>query len=98
MQTPSRFEQVQKTLPEPLRSALLKDNTYELSAAWKFFARLEPKTSALVYAPGYSALPTSLARHFARVEVIGPDAEEQALLADVAAAKALSNLAFLRSP
>ena len=98
MQTPSRFEQVQKTLPEPLRSALLKDTTYELTSAWKFFARLEAKTSALVYAPGYCALPTSLARHFAHVDVIGPAAEEQALLADVAAAKALSNLAFLRSP
>lgn len=98
MQTSSRFEHVHKTLPEPLRSALLKDTTYELTSAWKFFARLEPKTAALVYAPGYSALPASLARHFAHVDVIGPAAEEQALLADVASAKALANLAFLRSP
>jgi hypothetical protein len=98
MQTTSRFDHVHKILPEPLRSSLLKDTAYELTSAWKFFARMEPGSSALVYAPGYSALPAGLARHCAHVDVIGPLAEEQALLAEVAAAKALSNLAFLRSP
>ncbi|MEK7727612.1 MAG: hypothetical protein AAB354_04320, partial [candidate division KSB1 bacterium] len=98
MQTLPRFDHVHKSLPEPLRSFLLKDTIYELTSAWKFFARLEPKSSALVYAPGYSALPTSLARHFTHVDVLGPVAAEQALLAEVASAKAFSNLAFLRSP
>ncbi len=98
MPSAPRFDHVHKTLPEPLRSLLLKDTAYELTAAWKFFARLEPKSSALFYLPGYSALPTGFARHCARVDVLGPRAEEQALLAEVALNKALPNLAFLRSP
>jgi len=87
-----RFAQLHRSLSEPLRSLLLKDTTFELTGAWKFFARLEPSQTLLLYMPGYSALALSLARHVARVDVIGPNAEEEALLAEIAAAKALTSL------
>jgi len=97
MKSTPRFDHLHKSLPEPLRTLLLKDTVMELTAAWKFFARLDSARPALLYMSGYSACALSLARHFSRVDVIGPNAEEQALLAEVAAAKNISNLGFLRS-
>lgn len=98
MSSAPRFDHVHKILPEPLRSFLLKDTAYELTSAWKFFTRLEPNATALFYLSGYSALPASFARHCSRVDVLGLRADEQALLAEVAQAKQISSLAFLRSP
>lgn len=97
MKSSARFDDLYKSLPEPLRTALLKDTVLELTAAWKFFARLEAGSAALFFMSGYSACALSFARHFARIEVIGVNAEEEALLAEVAAAKNVSNFSFLRS-
>jgi hypothetical protein len=92
-----RFEHTCNALPRDLASLLRKDTVSELVGAWKFHARLGPGGRMLVFQPGYSALALSLARHVAGVDVIGPTPVEQALIAEVAQAKGVSNLRLLDS-
>ena len=91
------LDHLQKMLPEPVRSRLLKDAVYELTGAWKFFTRLEAGRPALLFVPAFSALPLSFARHVARLDVLGPTKEEMKLMAELAASKSISNLRLLAS-
>lgn len=92
-----RFDHLRQHLPEPGRTLLLKEAVFELAGAWKFMTRLPADGAVFFYLPGFSALPVSFARHVARVDVFGLAQEERELLAEIAAAKALSNIRCLQS-
>ncbi len=92
-----RFDRMRQVLPEPWRTLLLKDTIFELTGAWKFFTHLSATQAVLFYLPGFSAMPLAFARHVARVDLFGLAPEEQELIAEMAAAKALANLRCLHS-
>lgn len=92
-----RFDRLRQTLPEGWRTLLLKDTIFELTGAWKFFTSLPATQTVFFYLPGFSALPLAFARHVARVEVLGLAPEEQELLTEAAAAKALENVRCLQT-
>ena len=93
-----RFDRLRQNLPEQSRTLLLKDTLFELTGAWKFFTSLSSTQTVFIYLPGYSALPLAFARHVAQVEILGLAPEEEELLAEVATAKAIANIKFLRTP
>ncbi len=93
-----RLDRLRQNLPEQQRALLLKDSVFELTAAWKFFTRLPAGLPVFFCLSGYSAMPLAFARHVARVEVFGLSPEEQKLLAEVAHAKAISNIKFVSTP
>lgn len=92
----SRFKQYYNSLPEQLGAGLLKDGIYELPGAWKFFTRLTPGEPVLLFCPGLTSVACAFARHASRVDVIGLQASEAALLTELAEFKTLGNIRILQ--